>query len=207
MGDCRCGQCDCRKSSSIGKYCQKCPSCESQSFCDLMISCVPEICLELNSKENCTENCTQLNYSIVQQLDEQMNSSLNSIFRHQCRTRTHDNECDIIFTYERTDGENDEDLSFKITKANRICAEKADLLVGSISVIAGVILVGLALLLIWKLITEILDRKEFARFQKELNKANWDQVWYQKFAINLQLVNKSNKFYITFRVKIHCIKR
>jgi hypothetical protein len=55
-------------------------------------------------------------------------------------------------------------------------------LTGSISVIAGVILVGLALLLIWKLITEILDRKEFARFQKELNKANWDQVF--NFFIN-----------------------
>jgi hypothetical protein len=117
-----------------------------------------------------------MNYTVVQQLDEQLNNSTVSLFRHQCQKRTRDNDCDIIFTYERIDGEDDEELVFKIAKANRICAQKADLFIGSISVIAGVILVGLALLLIWKLITEILDRKEFARFQKELNKANWDQV-------------------------------
>ncbi len=137
---------------------------------------MPEICQEFDGKENCTKNCFETNYTVVQQLDEQLNNSTVSLFRYQCQKRTRDNDCDIIFTYERIDGEDDEELVFKIAKANRICAQKADLFIGSISVIAGVILVGLALLLIWKLITEILDRKEFARFQKELNKANWDQV-------------------------------
>ncbi|CAG2117865.1 unnamed protein product, partial [Medioppia subpectinata] len=174
-GKCVCGQCECNTSSQTGKYCQICPRCESQAYCDLMLSCVPKIC-ELYGT-NCTESCDRFDYKLVDKLTDLMANNTDGLltFVNQCRNRTLNNECDISFTYERTDDEINKRLSFKITKLDKSCAEKVNLVVVSGSVISGIILVGLALLLIWKLIAEILDRKEFARFQQELSKANWEQ--------------------------------
>ncbi|PNI60938.1 ITGB1 isoform 18, partial [Pan troglodytes] len=41
-------------------------------------------------------------------------------------------------------------------------------------VVAGIVLIGLALLLIWKLLMIIHDRREFAKFEKEKMNAKWD---------------------------------
>jgi integrin beta 1 len=46
-------------------------------------------------------------------------------------------------------------------------------------VVAGIVLIGLALLLIWKLLMIIHDRREFAKFEKEKMNAKWDTVSYE----------------------------
>jgi len=43
-------------------------------------------------------------------------------------------------------------------------------------VVAGIVMIGLALLLIWKLLMIIHDRREFAKFEKEKMNAKWDTV-------------------------------
>ncbi|CAM6032044.1 unnamed protein product, partial [Sphagnum compactum] len=159
-------KCECEKSYKR-TFCQKCLSCK---YCDELISCVPEICRLFDSKKTCTKNCSQLNFKVVEQLDKKSNNSTVS-----CQERTRDNDCDITFIYERIDSEDDIEPAFKISKLNKICGKKVDLLIISIIVITGVILLGLTLLLIWKLITEIMDRREFVKFKRELDKANWDQ--------------------------------
>ena len=45
-----------------------------------------------------------------------------------------------------------------------------------VGVVAGIVLIGLALLLIWKLLMIIHDRREFAKFEKEKMNAKWDTV-------------------------------
>lgn len=40
----------------------------------------------------------------------------------------------------------------------------------------AIILLGLAALLIWKLLVTIHDRREFAKFEEERAKAKWDTV-------------------------------
>lgn len=45
-----------------------------------------------------------------------------------------------------------------------------------LGVIAAIVLIGLALLLLWKMVTTIHDRREFARFEKERMMAKWDTV-------------------------------
>jgi hypothetical protein len=121
-----------------------------------------------------------MQYELVDKLIEVNNTDGLYTTLHQCRNRTINNECDLSFTYERTDYETKKETkrlpTFKITKLDKSCAEKVNLVVVSSSVFIGIVLIGLALLLLWKLIAEILDRKEFARFQKELSKANWGQV-------------------------------
>lgn len=43
-------------------------------------------------------------------------------------------------------------------------------------VIGAIVLIGMALLLLWKLLTTISDRREFAKFEKERMIAKWDTV-------------------------------
>jgi protocadherin alpha len=43
-----------------------------------------------------------------------------------------------------------------------------------LGVIVGIVIIGLALLLIWKLLTTLHDRREFAKFEKERALAKWD---------------------------------
>lgn len=42
--------------------------------------------------------------------------------------------------------------------------------------IAGVALIGLLLLVMWRLLMEVFDRREYSRFEKEKMKAKWNEV-------------------------------
>jgi integrin beta 1 len=53
-----------------------------------------------------------------------------------------------------------------------------------LGVIAAIVLIGMAMLLLWKLLTTIHDRREFARFEKERMMAKWDTVSCQ-MSLNL----------------------
>jgi integrin beta 1 len=59
---------------------------------------------------------------------------------------------------------------------NPECPPKVFLLGIVLGVIAAIVLIGLAMLLLWKLLTTIHDRREFARFEKERMMAKWDTV-------------------------------
>ena len=56
------------------------------------------------------------------------------------------------------------------------CPPQVNVLAIVLGVIAGIVLVGLALLLIWKLVTTISDKRELARFEREAQNAKWDTV-------------------------------
>lgn len=59
---------------------------------------------------------------------------------------------------------------------NPECPPKVFLLGVVLGVIAIIVLIGLAILLLWKLLTTIHDRREFAKFEKERMMAKWDTV-------------------------------
>lgn len=42
--------------------------------------------------------------------------------------------------------------------------------------LAGVVLIGLLLLIIWKVLTQISDLREYRRFEKEKLKSQWNNV-------------------------------
>lgn len=56
------------------------------------------------------------------------------------------------------------------------CPKGPDILVVLLSVTGAILLIGLAALLIWKLLITIHDRREFARFEEEKARAKWDTV-------------------------------
>jgi integrin beta 1 len=61
-----------------------------------------------------------------------------------------------------------------------------------LGVIGAIVLIGLALLLLWKLLTTIHDRREFAKFENERMMAKWDTVSYDQFLKYLILIVKKN---------------
>lgn len=61
------------------------------------------------------------------------------------------------------------------------CPSGPDIIPIVAGVVAGIVLIGLALLLIWKLLMIIHDRREFAKFEKEKMNAKWDTVSQEAF--------------------------
>lgn len=58
------------------------------------------------------------------------------------------------------------------------CPTEVNLKYLIVGVVVGVVVVGLVLLLIWKLFTTVNDRRELARFLLETKDAKWDTVSY-----------------------------
>ena len=56
------------------------------------------------------------------------------------------------------------------------CKPEVPLLKIVIGVVGAIVLIGLAMLLLWKLLTTVHDHREFTRFEKEKLLANWEQV-------------------------------
>ena len=56
------------------------------------------------------------------------------------------------------------------------CPPKLDILGVVLGVIGAIVGLGLLLLVMWKFLTTIHDRREYARFEKERMMAKWDTV-------------------------------
>ncbi|NXY46945.1 ITB2 protein, partial [Ceuthmochares aereus] len=158
-GTCHCNRCQC-----WGGYqpplCQECPSCTSP--CSKHISCVE--CLAFESgpfEKNCSQACLN-----IQKTEKLTGES------RQCRERD-SQSCWISFQMVQEDGMEVYTITVDPKKE---CPEPPNvaLIVGS--TIAGVFLIGLVLLLIWRLLTELFDRREYRRFEKERSKAKWNEA-------------------------------
>ncbi|KAG5265319.1 hypothetical protein AALO_G00240950 [Alosa alosa] len=91
----------------------------------------------------------------------------------QCRafgTGSGANDCWFYYTYAV---KNDTTKVVHVVETAE-CPDGPDIIPIVAGVVAGIVLIGLALLLIWKLLTIIHDRREFAKFEKEKMNAKWD---------------------------------
>ncbi len=70
-----------------------------------------------------------------------------------------------------------------------VCPSKSAILWMIIGIVVGILLVGLVLLLIWRLLTYIHDRREFNQFEKERENARWEAVSH---------TNSNNNFFACF---------
>lgn len=82
-----------------------------------------------------------------------------------------ENDCRFSYVYYFDNNE----LKVRAQKTPE-CPPKVYLLGIVLGVIAAIVLMGLAILLLWKLLTTIHDRREFAKFEKERMMAKWDTV-------------------------------
>ncbi|XP_062362589.1 integrin beta-2 isoform X2 [Cinclus cinclus] len=165
-GTCHCNRCQCQAGYQP-PFCQECPGCPSPCgkymwFCS---SCVE--CKFFNSgpfEKNCSQACPNIHL--------RMNSTEESTNDRKCREKDSQN-CWMSFHMVQEDGQ---DMYTIIVNPDRECPEPPNvpLIVGG--TVAGVFLIGVLVLVIWRLLMELLDRREYRRFEKEKTKAKWNDA-------------------------------
>ncbi|PFX28360.1 Integrin beta-1 [Stylophora pistillata] len=165
-GVCDCGQCKCKEnwsgpSCSCSKDLNGCTkdgscigNCEANRPC---VQCQIFGTGELVG-EDCKTKCKDFRITVVDKLTSEMGK--------QCRFRDED-DCYFGFAYTiRADGQ----LEI-YTQRTKDCPSEMQALLVILGVIGAVLAVALALLLIWRVLATIQDRRAFAKFEKEQQNA------------------------------------
>ncbi|MCL4127518.1 UNVERIFIED_CONTAM: hypothetical protein GTU68_027418 [Idotea baltica] len=167
QGTCECNQCKCFDTDGgrySGKYCEDCPTCKAK--CAVYKSCVQ--CQAFGtgelSPEECLEECTLFNVTkvVVATVENPEVENLCSFFDEE--------DCRFKFVY----GYDENKEPFVRVQRTLECPPKLDILGIVLGVIGAIVGVGLLLLVMWKFLTTIHDRREYARFEKERMMAKWD---------------------------------
>lgn len=176
-GECVCGECVCKQTAEghySGALCEHCPTCPGR--CNDLKDCV--LCQMYNKgplanpPEACATNCTSFTPITVEK--PMVNDTKHE---HLC-TYYDDDDCKFQFVYR--EGKFGDKVEVKAQK-DLECPHQIHTPAIVFGVIAAIVLIGMAMLLLWKLLTTIHDRREFARFEKERSMAKWDTVFKKKF--------------------------
>nr|QBF54091.1 integrin beta 1/meGFP fusion protein [Cloning vector PBQP-IntB1-EGFP2x] len=166
-GICECGVCKCTDPKFQGQTCEMCQTC--LGVCAEHKECVQ--CRAFNKgekKDTCTQECSYFNITKVESRDKLPQPVQPDPVSH-CKEKDVD-DCWFYFTYS-VNGNNE--VMVHVVE-NPECPTGPDIIPIVAGVVAGIVLIGLALLLIWKLLMIIHDRREFAKFEKEKMNAKWD---------------------------------
>ncbi|OQV13505.1 Integrin beta-PS [Hypsibius exemplaris] len=174
-GKCVCGKCVCDVEATpdapayYGATCENCPTCPG--LCYALKSCAQCQAFgtgELSSDEDpslCARNCTLFNATHVDELyEDQPGEKI-------CQFRDESDFCTFFFSY--YDHPRDGSVQVEVKKT-KVCPEIVNAWALILGIILAILAVGVALLLIWKLLTLIHDRKQLAKFNAEVENARWD---------------------------------
>uniref|UniRef100_A0A803SXC9 Integrin beta n=1 Tax=Anolis carolinensis TaxID=28377 RepID=A0A803SXC9_ANOCA len=177
-GECQCNTCNCDPGYQP-PFCKDCPGCPSP--CPKYISCVE--CKAFGGgpfQKNCTQQCQNI---IVKDVVAPKSK--------QCKEKDSQN-CWISYTMSQMDGR---DRYAVTVDPKKECPEPPNVAAIVGGTIAGVALIGLLLLLLWRLLTELFDRREYHRFEKEKSKAKWNDVRMLCFMGHLVVGEKASLFF------------
>uniref|UniRef100_A0A3P8WGT8 Integrin beta n=1 Tax=Cynoglossus semilaevis TaxID=244447 RepID=A0A3P8WGT8_CYNSE len=165
-GNCECGVCQCTQPGAYGATCEKCPTCPDS--CTIKMACVE--CQHFKRGQYISDNsCNRIcrdEIRVVDELGDYETSTTNAV---NCSYKD-ENDCVVHFQYHEDESGNS--ILFVVKEPE--CPEGANILVVLMATAGAIILLGLAALLIWKLLVTIHDRREFAKFEEERAKAKWD---------------------------------
>lgn len=162
-GNCECGSCVCIQPGSYGDTCEKCPTCPDA--CTFKKGCVE--CKKFNRGSLYEANtCNRYCRDEIESVKELQDSGKNAV---NC---TYKNEDDCVVRFQYYEDSSGKSILYVVEEPE--CPKGPDILVVLLSVMGAILLIGLATLLIWKLLITIHDRKEFAKFEEERARAKWD---------------------------------
>ncbi|KAM4887547.1 integrin beta-2 [Thomomys bottae] len=155
-GRCLCNTCQCDQGYQP-PLCEECPGCPSP--CGQYLPCAE--CLKFVTgayEKNCSAACGRMRL-----LDSPVKGK-------QCKERGSDN-CWISYTLRQRDGWDSYDI---YVEDDRECVEgpRVAAIVGG--TVAGIVLIGVLLLVVWKALTHLSDLREYRRFEKEKLKSHWN---------------------------------
>uniref|UniRef100_A0A8C0JUE7 Integrin beta n=1 Tax=Canis lupus dingo TaxID=286419 RepID=A0A8C0JUE7_CANLU len=165
-GRCVCGQCQCTEPGAFGETCEKCPTCPDA--CSTKRDCVE--CLLLHSggpaeNQTCHSLCKD---EVVTRVDTIVKDDQEAVL---CFYKTA-KDCVMMFTYtELPSGKS----NLTVLKEPE-CGTAPDATTILLAVVGSILLIGIALLAIWKLLVTIHDRREFAKFQSERSRARYEMA-------------------------------
>ncbi|KAM3864048.1 integrin beta-3-like [Diretmus argenteus] len=162
-GQCVCGVCQCTQHGAFGATCERCPTCPDS--CTIKKDCVE--CAhfkrgKLTEDHSCSRICRD-EIQLVEELAFHEKNAINCTYKD-------DYDCVQHFQYYGDESGN----SILSVVKEPDCPKGPDILVVLMAVAGAILLLGLAGLLIWKLLVTIHDRKEFAKFEEERANAKWD---------------------------------
>lgn len=164
-GQCRCNVCEC----DLGyqpPFCEECQGCPS--LCGQYISCAE--CLKFDKGpfgKNCSVECQNLKL-----LSEPHKAGRLSTPKQTRKCKERDSEgCWVTYTMWQQDGRDGYDIHVDEARECPVGPNVAAIVGGTV---AGVVLIGVFLLVIWKALTHISDLREYKRFEKEKLKSQWN---------------------------------
>uniref|UniRef100_A0A914YYI0 Integrin beta n=1 Tax=Panagrolaimus superbus TaxID=310955 RepID=A0A914YYI0_9BILA len=172
-GDCICGKCHCHTDEDGSRY--------SGPFCDICPTC-PSKCVEYKPCVMCQQwgtgiynesKCAECPFDVIPVKElPVLNISENAEDEtwKECQFVDPSDDCTFYFLY-YYDGRNN--LTVWV-KEDKDCPAPLPVLVIVLIVIAGIVILGLLLLCLWKILTMIYDRREYAKFEKERLNARWE---------------------------------
>uniref|UniRef100_A0A3Q1JQN0 Integrin beta n=1 Tax=Anabas testudineus TaxID=64144 RepID=A0A3Q1JQN0_ANATE len=164
-GNCVCGRCQCTEPGAFGDTCEKCRTCPDA--CGTKRECIE--CRLFNSgrladNQTCQRLCKDKIITVESLNTDESGAVL-------CLYKT-DNDCVMKFTYsEHASGQ-----SILTALKEPECGGQTDALTVLLAVVGCILVVGVLLLVIWKLVITIHDRREFSRFQSARSRARYEMA-------------------------------
>ncbi|XP_028397592.1 integrin beta-2-like isoform X2 [Dendronephthya gigantea] len=160
-GMCICGKCRC-DSFYEGDVCESCPTCINK--CDDFKQCVLcKVFAKNTPNSSFCAGCPKV--EILESLDELRKMD----YPVTCENED-ENECKYYFTYGK---KRHESTITVYAVAKKDCPQDPDLLVIILGVVGGIVGIGIILLILWKLLTAMVDRNEYQKFKRERARSKW----------------------------------
>ncbi|EFN88858.1 Integrin beta-PS [Harpegnathos saltator] len=175
-GDCICGSCHCHEWNNIrysGQYCEECPTCPGQR-CEELKDCV-ECTVYKTGRLMKDGNCGLCSHDIdVVKVVEEDPMKDEETGARICRTPG-DEGCTFVFKYQYYSNRGDIRIYKILAEEERTCPEPINVLGVALGVVISTVVLGFLILLIWKILTMVHDKREYARFEKERALAKWNR--------------------------------
>lgn len=161
-GNCTCGRCEC-EFTHRGSTCEDCQECKE--VCREYKDCV-ECTVHrtgVYDVEECKINCEyDLNITIVEQLP---------VKTKICQFKDQ-NDCVFHFSYEYGSSSDLHILALRKKDCN--VYQEINAVAIAVGLISAIVIVAIILLIVWKIVTTIMDDRELQRFNQEKENAQWE---------------------------------
>ncbi|XP_078394068.1 integrin beta-7-like, partial [Cetorhinus maximus] len=150
-GKCQCNRCEC-ESGYQGPTCEICVTCPTE--CEQFKGCA-----ECSARQSCDSQCAGITVQMVQKFLEGT---------QPCTERASDGELVEFVVLWAKPG-----ISLHVRERAPL-SDKSFIII--VSVMAGIVLIGLVSLVIWRGLLQLYDRREYHRFEKEKQNARWNEA-------------------------------